>query len=61
MPAPRGSTHSKKVKLANGELTFEEAFPYVCNDPRCIPKPRDMILKSGGGLPIKTYGEHLSK
>jgi hypothetical protein len=44
---PRGFTHSKKVKLANGELTFEEAFPYVCTDSVCVPKPRDMNLKDG--------------
>jgi hypothetical protein len=56
MPAPRGHTHSKKVKLANGELTFEEAFPYVCTDSVCVPKPRDMMLKDGHGIVIKTYG-----
>ena len=48
--------NSKKAKLATGVLAFEEAFPCVCNDPNCIPKPRDMILKSGMGLHIKTYG-----
>jgi hypothetical protein len=56
MPAPRGAPNSKKVKLAKGELTFEEAFPYVCTDPVCVPKPRDMNLKDGHGFVVKTYG-----